>query len=416
MIKKKNFIIALCILFLLTNLINTTMAAPNYKPNIKSPAAILIDAKTGQILYGKNINEPLYPASITKIMTALILLEEGDLNKVVKIHENVPSLIEPGSSQIYLLPGEKLTRKQLLYALLIESANDAAVAIAQDVAGSIENFADRMNEKAKELGATHSHFVNPHGLHDENHYTTAKDMAIITREAMKNPIFRNAVSTVRYIIPATEKQETRYLYNANRLIKKSTYKDYYYQGATGIKTGYTTQAQNTLVGGAKKGNLELISVVLNAKGTDIYEDTRTLLNYGFEHFTTKIIVRKGQVIKKLPLKNANELLPVSAKNTFQYASFKNSNEEITSIIKLDKDLSLPIKKGQIIGSIEYSLKGQPINTVPLVAEKTIEPSNRIIAFLYHIKIGKVILNIVVLFLLYRTFVFIRKNKDKKRSK
>lgn len=395
-------------------LTNTAMAAPNNQPNIKSPAAILIDAKTGQVLYGKNIDKSFYPASITKIMTALILLEEGDLDKVVKIREDVSSLIEPGSSQIYLMPGEKLTREQLLYALLTESANDAAVAIAQDVAGSIENFADRMNEKAKKLGATHSHFVNPNGLHDEDHYVTAKDMAIIAREAMKNPIFRDAVSTVRYIIPATEKQDTRYLYNGNRLIKESTYKNYYYKEAIGIKTGYTSHAKNTLVGGAKKGNLELITVVLNANGTEVYEDTHALLDYGFENFTSKTAVKKGQVIEDLTLNNADEPLPVSASKTLQYASLKNSDTEITSTVNLSKDLSLPIEKGEIVGTMEYSLKGQPVDTVSLVAEKNIGSSNPIIALLFHIDIGKLILSIILLFLLYRTFIYIRKKQTRKR--
>ncbi len=408
---KKILLITLCIKLLLTN---TAMAAPNNQPNIKSPAAILIDAKTGQVLYGKNINKSFYPASITKIMTALILLEEGDLDKVVKIREDVSSLIEPGSSQIYLMPGEKLTREQLLYALLTESANDAAVAIAQDVAGSIENFADRMNEKAKKLGATHSHFVNPNGLHHEDHYVTAKDMAIIAREAMKNPIFRDAVSTVRYIIPATEKQDTRYLYNGNRLIKESTYKNYYYKEAIGIKTGYTSHAKNTLVGGAKKGNLELITVVLNANGTEVYEDTHALLDYGFENFTSKTAVKKGQVIEDLTLNNADEPLPVSASKTLQYASLKNSDTEITSTVNLSKDLSLPIEKGEIVGTMEYSLKGQPVDTVSLVAEKNIGSSNPIIALLSHIDIAKLILSIILLFSLYRTFIYIRKKQTRKR--
>lgn len=402
-------------MLLLTNtLTNTAMAAPNNQPNIKSPAAILIDTKTGQVLYGKNIDQSFYPASITKIMTALILLEEGNLDKVVKIGKDVPSLIEPGSSQIYLIPGEKLTREQLLYALLIESANDAAVAIAQDVAGSIENFADRMNEKAKKLGATHSHFVNPNGLHDKDHYVTARDMTIIAREAMKNPIFRDAVSTVRYIIPATEKQDTRYLYNRNRLIKESTYKNYYYKEAIGIKTGYTSHAKNTLVGGAKKGNLELITVVLNANGTEVYEDTHVLLDYGFENFTSKTVVKEGQVIENLTLNNADEPLPVSASKNLQYAFLKNSDTEITSTVNLSKDLSLPIEKGEIVGTMKYSLEGQPIDTVSLVAEKNIESSNPIIALLSHIGIRKLILSMILLFLLYRTFVYIRKKQGRRQ--
>src|SRR5690554_3674131 len=209
---RKIFFITILIFFLLTNL---TFAK---ELNILSPSAILIESNTGQILYEKNIDERLYPASTTKIMTALLLLEEGNLEKVIEINKDVPDLIEQGSSQIYLIPGELITREQLLFALLIDSANDAAVAIAQDISGTVEKFAEKMNNRAKELGAVNTNFVNPHGLHDNNHYTTARDLSLIAKEAMKNSIFREAISTSRYIIPATNKQETRYLYNTNRLI------------------------------------------------------------------------------------------------------------------------------------------------------------------------------------------------------
>ena len=166
-----------------------------------------------------------------------------------------------GSSQIYLIPGEQLTREQLLYALLVDSANDAAVAIAQDIAGSVEKFVQEMNEKAKELGTLNTNFVNPHGLHDDNHYTTAYDMALIACEAMKNPIFRQVVKTERYIIPATNKQDTRYLYLGNRLVRNTTYRNYKYDGANGVKTGYTSKAGNTLIASASRNDLDLITVV-----------------------------------------------------------------------------------------------------------------------------------------------------------
>src|SRR5690554_408796 len=194
--RRKIIFLTICIFLFLSNNVFAS-------PNIASPSAILINSKSGQILYEKNVDEKFFPASITKVMTALLLLEEENLEKVVEINEDVPYLIEKGSSQIYLITGEKLTREQLLFALLVDSANDAADAIAQDLSGSVEKFAEKMNEKAKQLGAVNTNFVNPHGLHDDKHYTTARDMSIIAREAMRNPKFREVVTTERYIIPAT---------------------------------------------------------------------------------------------------------------------------------------------------------------------------------------------------------------------
>lgn len=412
--KRKIFFVTIFILFIFTN--TTVLAATNNQPNIKSPAAILIDANTGQVLYEKNIDEQFYPASITKIMTAMLLLEEGDLDKVVEIGEDVPNLIEQGSSQIYLIPGEKLTRKQLLYALLVDSANDAAVSIAQDVSGSVENFAKRMNEKAEELGATNTHFVNPHGLHDDDHYVTARDMAIIAREAMKNSTFRDAVSTVRYIIPKTNKQDTRYLYNGNRLIKETSYKNYFYEDAVGIKTGYTTVAKNTLVGGAHRNNLDLITVVLNANGTEVYEDTHELLNYGFANYTTQTAVKEGEVVEEITFENAKDSLPLLAGETLKFSTSKNNNSKIDSSIEIPKDLSLPIKKDEVVGTMHFSLKGQEIDSVPLIAQRGIEAPNPILSFIANINIGKLIIGIILLFLLYRIFVYIKKKRRRRKRK
>lgn len=412
--KRKTFFVTIFILLIFAN--TTALAALTDQPHIKSPAAILMDANTGQILYEKNIDEQFYPASITKIMTAMILLEEGDLDKVVEIGEDVPSLIEPGSSQIYLIAGEKLTRKQLLYSLLVDSANDAAVAIAQDVSGSVENFAKRMNEKAEELGATNTHFVNPHGLHNDAHYVTAKDMAMIAKGAMKNPIFRDAVSTVRYIIPKTNKQDTRYLYNGNRLIKETTYKNYYYEDAIGIKTGYTTVAKNTLVGGAHRNNLDLITVVLNANGTEVYEDTHELLDYGFANYTTQTAVKEGEVVDEITLENTKDSLPLLADKPLEFSALKNDTAEIDSSIEIHEDLSLPIKKSEVVGNIHFSLNGQEIGTVPLIAGKNMKASNPIISFVSNIHVGKLIIGILVLFLLYRAFVYTKKKRRSKKRK
>ena len=231
----------------------------------------------------------------------------------------------------------------MLYALLVDSANDAAVAIAQDIAGSVEKFVQEMNEKAKELGTLNTNFVNPHGLHDDNHYTTAYDMALIACEAMKNPIFRQVVKTERYIIPATNKQDTRYLYLGNRLVRNTTYRNYKYDGANGVKTGYTSKAGNTLIASASRNDLDLITVVLNANRNEVYEDTISLLDYGFDTFQNKIAVKKGDTIEEIHLENADQPLPLIAKDTAEYCIDRNSNQESPGILNMD-ELFLPLKR------------------------------------------------------------------------
>ena len=251
------------------------------EPDISSPSAILIDSKTGRVLYEKECDVKRYPASTTKIMTGILCIELGSLNDIVTIGTN-PSQIERGSSQIYLIPGEQLTLEQLLYAMMLESANDASIAIAEHISGSVEEFVKLMNKRAKELGANDTNFVNPHGLHDDNHVTTARDLALIAKHAMTLPKFREVVATVNYTIPETNKQPARdYITNSNKLIWKIN-KTYSYDYAIGIKTGYTTKAKNNLVAGALKDDMELISVVMNENSTNsssnMYTNTIELLN------------------------------------------------------------------------------------------------------------------------------------------
>jgi D-alanyl-D-alanine carboxypeptidase (penicillin-binding protein 5/6) len=406
--RQKIFFLTILLLFLITN---TSLAA---EPNILSPSALLMDSKTGQILYEKNIDEKLYPASTTKVMTALLLLEDGDLEKVVEINEDVPNLIELGSSQIYLIPGEKLTREQLLYSLLVDSANDAAVAIAQDISGSVEKFAQKMNEKAKELGAINTNFVNPHGLHDDNHYTTAKDLSIIAKEAMKNPTFRKVVTTDRYIIPATNKQDTRYLYLTNRLIRNTSYNNYQYEGATGIKTGYTSKAKYALIGGATRNNLDLITVILNGESTQVYKDTHSLLDYGFENFQRDIAIKEGEVVKEIPLDKNNESLSVLAKETFEYSHLKNSTQEVTATIELPDEIQLPIEKGDVLGTLAFSIDNKKIDSIPLIADKSVEAPNSILSFFSNLKMFIWLGIAIILFFIYRTYVYIRKKRRRRK--
>lgn len=254
----------------------TSLSKEKKNLSVTAEAAVLMDMKSGEFLYSKNMHKKLYPASTTKILTAIITLESGSLDRVVTVGHN-PTLVEP--SKIYLKEGEKIKLRYLLYGLLIESANDAAVAIAEYLGGSQAGFADMMNKKAKLLGCKDSHFANPNGLPNKNHYTSAYDLAIIAKYAMKNPSFRAIVARTSYTIPPTNKYKTRLITGHNKMMLKST--TYYYSGCIGVKTGYTGVARHTLVSAAVRGNKQLMTVVLKDNTTP-YIDTINMLNYGFK--------------------------------------------------------------------------------------------------------------------------------------
>jgi serine-type D-Ala-D-Ala carboxypeptidase (penicillin-binding protein 5/6) len=391
-------------------------AAP---PQVSAPTAILIDSETGRVLYEKNADTKMYPASTTKVMTALLASNYKDLDEQVTASQNVVN-IERGSSQIYLNPGEILTMKQLLYALMLPSANDAAIAIAEHIGGSIDGFATLMNEKAQSLGAVNTHFVNPNGLHDDNHYTTARDLSMIAREGMKNPIFREIVSTYQYVIPPTNKQvERNYLTNGNKLISKVNNK-YKYEYAIGIKTGYTTKSQHCLVGGAKKDNLELISVVLGDSKEFMYPDSIALFEYGFANFKKLEILKKDMIVTTIEIKNGDRKLNLLASEDYLLTGKEEELEAIqkTMVITLKEDIEAPVKKGDVIGTVSYSLDNNKQKSIELLAEEDVV-STRIIDKISEVnkktKWWQIALIVVVLFLAWRTLVTYRNLKRRKRG-
>jgi D-alanyl-D-alanine carboxypeptidase (penicillin-binding protein 5/6) len=237
--------------------------------NVVAQSAAVVDSYSGDFLFAKNENAKQYPASSTKILTALIVIESGDLDHLVAV-DLADTKVEPSS--LGLKPGEQYTRRQLLFGLLLKSANDVAMALARDNAGSVSAFAEKMNLRAAQLGATSSHFVNPHGLHDPNHYTTAHDLVLIGRAAMQQPLFREIVSTVYYTWRAPSGQIEQ-LRNHNRLLR-------HFAGCNGLKTGYTRIAQQVLVSSALRGGHEVISVVLHTDKPGIWDDSKALLSYG----------------------------------------------------------------------------------------------------------------------------------------
>lgn len=237
--------------------------------SLAAQSAALVDSYSGEFLYTKNPDAKEYPASSTKILTALIVIEAGNLDQIVTVAPE-DTKVEPSS--LDLKPGQEFTRRQLLFGMLLKSANDVAMCLARDNAGSVPAFAEKMNLRAAELGATSSHFVNPHGLHDPNHYTTAHDLVLIARAAMQQPLFRQIVSTIYYTwrTPTGQVEELR---NHNRLLR-------HFAGCNGLKTGYTRPAQQVLVSSALRGGHEVISVVLHTDKPGIWVDSKTLLTYG----------------------------------------------------------------------------------------------------------------------------------------
>ena len=307
MIKKLKYIVFLILTFLISStFITTSFAKDTPTLSTYSPACILMEASSGKILYEKNSNQVRYPASTTKIMTAILVLENCELTDIATVSRNAIHSIPPDYVMCNIKEGEELTIEQLLNVLLIPSANDAAVVLAEHVAGSVSKFSDLMNEKAKEIGCKNTHFVNPNGIHNKNHVSTAYDLALIGQYAMKNNTFRKIVKKTQYTLPATNKysKTDRTFKTTNDLLIKNTStakSNYYYPNATGVKTGYTGEAGNCLVAAAKKDNMEVISVVLGADFTkeglsEKFLDSIALLDYAFDHYAIEILQEKNSVL------------------------------------------------------------------------------------------------------------------------
>ena len=283
---KRIFLYFLCFTISMFSLTNV-WAAPAWpdQAGAQAEGAILMDADTGTVLWGQNIHQQYFPASITKVMTALIAIENCDLDEMVTFSHNAVFNVEAGSSNAGINEGDVLSVKDCLYALLLKSANESANALAEHIAGSVDAFADMMNARAKELGCTNTHFANPSGLNNPEHYTSAYDMALISRAAFNNPVFEEIDSATYYKLPPNSiNPEGLSIYPGHRMMRKST--PYYYPGIVGGKTGYTTLAGNTLVTCAEKNGLKLITVILKGSTPQYWADTKGLLDFGFENFVS----------------------------------------------------------------------------------------------------------------------------------
>lgn len=360
--KSINIVLILTLLFVNTPLYSAELTQSSTAPTIGAESAILMDAKTGEVLFEKNSTLKQYPASITKLMTTLLAIENLKPSDVISFSEEAIYSIEPGSSSIGMRVGEQMTVDQALHGLLLMSANEVANGLAEKVSGSIDNFAITMTQKAESLGAKNTHFMNPHGLHDDNHYTTAYDMALIMRDLYNNEYFLEIMRDVTYEIPPTNKSsEKRPLAQQHKLMSPFRDSRLYRQDVIGGKTGYTDIARHTLVTAARQGDIDLIVVILKGDKQGMYEDTSKLLDYGFSNYETFDLLTQDEVISTLPIYSIKSGKLIEFATCDIVASTDQSvliNKDIKvrdliTNITLPDYLEMGVNPGDIVGSIEY---------------------------------------------------------------
>lgn len=405
-------------------------------PAVEGTSAILMDAGSGEILYEKNSHEKRDPASVTKILTCLVVLETMEIDQ--KVTSSVNFDPSTGGVGINIKKGEVFTVEQLLYALMLPSANDAAEVLAIAAGGSISNFCDMMNERAAMIGAEDTHFTNPNGLNgagQENHRTTAYDLALIAREAMKNDQFRKIVSTVEYTIPATNMSDAREFINLNRCIsdgettlknadKPTDSKSFRYEGTLGIKTGYTSTAGNCFCGWVQKDNTELVSVVLNSSTYKTrFSDSMSLWDYGFDKYYTYTAATAGDVLDEFRVKHgAKGEVSVTVGEDLDITLNKGYKSKgiTTELTPAARKIEAPIKKGDEVGTITVFKDGKPVAEKSLYAGEKVEKGG-ILSYVgipdedvpkALIGIAVVLILLFVIYNLYRRYQY----KQKKRTR
>ena len=364
-----------------------------YEDQLYAASAILIEASTGQVIFEKNPDVVMYPASTTKILTALLALEYGNLDQMCTVSENAITFYEDNVTTADLRAGENVPLRELLYAALVKSANDAANVIAENIAGDMTTFVAMMNQKAAELGCTSTNFTNPNGLHNDFHYTTARDMATITMAAMKNETFRQMVATTSYTMPATDMMRSRSFSNSNRLMVAPTAEKankYYFPDAIGVKTGTTTMAGYCFVGAAQRDGVELISVLFFTGENARWADTIKLMNYGFSQYVsvtpidlynmnpitidTKNFSLEDTNMGRLPLtcvaQDTSNTTKIIAKP--DEVDMMASNLKETMLFEYTREFNAPITAGEVMGTMTYFPEdGDPV-VYNLLASRSID--------------------------------------------
>lgn len=407
MINKKQFKIKFILLFIILLIfipLNFVFSADESDEiDITAGSYILIDNKTNKVLCKKDENKKMYPASTTKIVTAIMVLENCNLDDTVTASYDAVMSIPEGYSSANIQIGEQLTVEQLLELLLVHSANDAANILAEHVGGSVESFVTMLNTRLNELGISNTHFTNAFGMHDENHYTTASDLAKIMKYCLKNETFRKIAGKASCAIPATNKYGPRSYSSTNELLNSNS--SNYYKYLIAGKTGYTSQAKECLVSTAYKDNLELIGVVLYSNSR--FSDSRKLYEYGYSNYSIKNIVNENDLITSVKVSNATkqtEDLNLLSSETIEALVNNNSTSEIKPEISLNENISAPIEEGTPLGKVTYNIEGVSYTT-NIIAEHSVEKSY----FYLYISIGCGI--IILIFVIYKL-----SRKKKKRTR
>lgn len=380
-----------------------------------SSSCLLMDAKTGKIIYAKNAYEKMYPASTTKLMTAILTLENCKLTDTAIVSHNAIYSIPVGYSHASLKEDEELTIEQLLNVLLIPSANDAAIVLAEHISGSVEEFSKLMNEKAKSLGCLNTNFVNPNGIQNKNHYSTAYDLALIGKYALKFPDIKRIAMVKQYTLPTTNKYDkTDRIFNAtNGLINDDVLNKNYYEYATGLKTGYTDASGYCIVSTAKKDDKELIAVILNSDSiSKRYSDCKTLFNYGFDNYEYITIQDEKAVVKQVEIENGSKSsknLNVVVKDKIEVFT-KNDTDlsKLEPTIEINENLKAPLAENTVIGKITYNIDGEEI-TSDLIAGSSVYPSD------FEITIFRILLLFLILYAVFKLLKHFSKKKPNNRS-
>lgn len=395
--------------------------------SISSPNSVVLDYETGTVLYEKNGNKKIYPASTTKIWTAYLVIKNvKDLDHSIEIDKD----LSVDGSSMYLQKGEIFTVRELLQGLLVHSSNDTAEVLAEYVSGSKEAFADLMNKEAKAIGAKNTHFNNPHGLPDKEHYTTAYDMALIARQAMSNDLIREIVSTKSLTFekcdtPTSKRFITRTFFNTNKFLtstEKIEYKgkslDIKYEIVDGIKTGYTDDAGRCLLSSAVKNDMRVISAVFKDAGTDVYTDSRTLIDYAFNNYYNQTIINKADYTKsKRVLFTEEKELLYEPEFNYKIVLEKGSKASENYNAKVNLDYDLPIKKGDKVGTLDVYNGKTLEKTINLVAKNNL---NSLFGFItenttvkYSIKLALALISLFIIFIISK---IIKKRKARRRRK
>lgn len=337
---------------------------------LESTSAVLIDSATGQILYEKNSNEQMPPASITKIMTMLLVMENIN-TKAISLQDQVnisEFASDMGGSQLYLEPNEKRSVEDLLTAVAVESANDAAVALAEYVGGDYASFVQMMNDKAEQLGMINTHFENCNGLPVDNHFSSAYDVALMSKELMKYPEIHNFLTIwMKDIVIGKENDKKRTVANTNKLLKQDDRVD-------GIKTGYTDDAMYCLSATAKESGMRLIAVVLHAPSSNVrFQEASKLLNYGFSRYKNESIVEVNETMGEVKvIKGCVEKVLIVTKEGYSQLLEKTVNKEFEKEINYDENVSAPIKKGDKLGEIIIKDEGVVVKTIDLISTEDVD--------------------------------------------